>query len=274
MSKEKQIDLKGMRAYEELSDIPLPIEQEKMMDIICDAWEECQQSDCRVCAERPHRNMRIMACTALKYTRLLREAGYRKMPDNIGEFSDGYHTFNELYHHRAVLFSVICNMFPNKAWKSKLHDTGDMFDGMFIVGIETEQGQATYHYDIEPYWDMFKVKELEKAPKWDGHTPSDAIRRIGNISAKGYRKQSENTVELPCKVGDTVYCIWQYGDFAQEDIPFIQETRVISFVIDEGVPKIIPANYGEMTDSWHRLLEIAFTKEEAEEALAKMKGGE
>ena len=108
------------------------------------------------------------------------------LPDKIGDFSDGYHTFNELYHHRAVLFSVICNMFPQKAWKSKLHDTGDMFDGMFIVGIETEQGQATYHYDIEPYWDMFKVKELEKAPKWDGHTPSDAIERIGNISTKCY----------------------------------------------------------------------------------------
>ena len=24
-------------------------------------------------------------------------AGYRKMPDNIGDLSDGYHTFNELY---------------------------------------------------------------------------------------------------------------------------------------------------------------------------------
>ena len=81
MSREKQIDLKGMRAYEELSDIPLPIEQEEMMDIICDAWEGCQQIDCRVCADRPHRNMRIMACTALKYTRLLREAGYRKQSE-------------------------------------------------------------------------------------------------------------------------------------------------------------------------------------------------
>lgn len=115
-------------------------------------------------------------------------AGCRKIPDNIGDFSDGYHTFNELYHHRAVLFSVICNMFPEKAWKSKLHDSGDMYDGMFIVGIETEQGQATYHYDIEPYWDTFKVKEFEKAPKYDGHTPSDAIARIGGI---GHRKQSE-----------------------------------------------------------------------------------
>lgn len=100
----------------------------------------------------------------------------------IGDLSDGYHTFNELYHHRAVLFSVICNLMPHRAWKSKLHDTGDMFEGMFIVGIETPQGQATYHYDIDPYWDMFRVKELEKAPKWDGHTPQEAIERLLSLS--------------------------------------------------------------------------------------------
>ncbi len=102
----------------------------------------------------------------------------------IGDLSDGYHTFNELYHHRAILFSVICNSMPDKAWKSKLHDTGDMFEGMFIVGIETPDGQATYHYDVNPYWDMFKVKELEKAPKWDGHTSTDAINRIANLGER------------------------------------------------------------------------------------------
>lgn len=105
-----------------------------------------------------------------------------KVPETgIGDLSDGYHTFNELYHHRAILFSIICNMFPEKAWKSKKHDTGDMFDGMFIVGIETPDGQATYHYDLEPYWDMFKVKEFEFAPKWDGHTPENAINRISTL---------------------------------------------------------------------------------------------
>lgn len=105
-----------------------------------------------------------------------------KIPETgIGDLSDGYHTFNELYHHRAVLFSVICRLFPERAWKSKLHDTGDMFDGMFIVGIDTEHGQATYHYDIDPYWDMFDVTELEKAPTYDGHTPSDAINRIATL---------------------------------------------------------------------------------------------
>lgn len=100
----------------------------------------------------------------------------------MGDMSDGYHTFNELYHHRAVLFSVICGMMPEKAWKSKHHDDGGMFKDMFIVGIETPSGQATYHYDINPYWDMFKVKELTNAPKWDGHTPAQAIDRIGKLT--------------------------------------------------------------------------------------------
>lgn len=102
---------------------------------------------------------------------------------DIGNISDGYHTFNELYHHRAVLFAVICNMYPDKAWKSKQHDDPNfpMYDGMFIVGIETPEGQATYHYDLDPYWDIFNVKEIERAPKYDGHTPDEAIRRIGLI---------------------------------------------------------------------------------------------
>lgn len=99
-----------------------------------------------------------------------------------GETSDGYHTFNELYHHRAILFSVVCNQNKELAWKSKLHHDGTMFDNMFIVGIDTPAGQATYHYDIEPYWGMFSVKELDKAPEWDGHTPDEAIQRLSEFA--------------------------------------------------------------------------------------------
>lgn len=102
-------------------------------------------------------------------------------PVITGETSDGYHTFNELYHHRAVLFSVIVKAFPDHAWKSRKHHDGTMYDGMFIVGIETPDGHATYHYDVDPYWDMFKCKELEYAPEWDGHTPAQAIDRIGKL---------------------------------------------------------------------------------------------
>ena len=101
-----------------------------------------------------------------------------KIPNKTVDISDGYHTFTELYHHRAILFSVICNNLKHLAWKSKVHDDGTMFDNMFIVGINTPNGQATYHYDIEPYWNMFDVKVLDKAPAWDGHTSEQAIERI------------------------------------------------------------------------------------------------
>lgn len=104
----------------------------------------------------------------------------------IGDVSDGYHTFNELYHHRAVLFSIICNQNARYAWKSKLHSDGTMYDNMFIVGMNLPIKGAlypvTYHYDIEPYWDMFNVKELERAPNWDGHTPWDAVDRLERFS--------------------------------------------------------------------------------------------
>ena len=122
----------------------------------------------------------------LRYYEDLEEQGrLTVIPETgIGDLSDGYHTFNELYHHRAVLFSVICNSFKPLSWKSKKHNDGTMYHGMFIVGIATPKGNATYHYDIEPYWDMFDVKELDKAPEWDGHTPSEAIERISKLTER------------------------------------------------------------------------------------------
>ncbi len=98
-----------------------------------------------------------------------------------GETSDGYHTFDELYDHRARLFSVIVRDHRYRAWKSRIHHDGTMYEGMFIVGVETPQGQATYHYDVDPYWEIFDCKELVRAPEWDGHTPEQAISRIASL---------------------------------------------------------------------------------------------
>lgn len=94
------------------------------------------------------------------------------------EITDGYHTFDELYYHRMVLFSIICNQNKEIAWKSRLHHDGTMFDeDSFIVGVETSEGQYTYHYHLK-YWDMYDVKELDYAPEYDGHKPSDITRLL------------------------------------------------------------------------------------------------
>lgn len=106
-----------------------------------------------------------------------------------GNTSDGYHTFDELYHHRAVLFALIVATYPERCWKSKHHHDGSMYDGMFIVGIDTLDGQATYHYDIDPYWDDFACREVDFAPEWDGHTPAQAIERIDMLRWHMQRQQ-------------------------------------------------------------------------------------
>lgn len=95
--------------------------------------------------------------------------------EKMGQVSDGYHTFDELYHHRMVLFSIICNTYKQHAWKSKLHHDGTMYDDYFIVGVSTPLGEYTYHYPLKD-WSRFNVLELSKAPVHDGHVPSDIGR--------------------------------------------------------------------------------------------------
>lgn len=99
-----------------------------------------------------------------------------------GETSDGYHTFNELYEHRCILFMKLCkHLFlytDKKVWKSKLHSDGSSFEGWFIAGIGVEQGdQITYHLPLK-YWDAFKATEHNHAPLFDGHTSDDVLERL------------------------------------------------------------------------------------------------
>lgn len=134
--------------------------------LTCVGDEDCHGSD-----ERPECVVRVFA----------RLADLIEPEEITGDTSDGYHTFDELYDHRAKLFSVIVRDHRELAWKSMLHHDGTMYDGMFIVGVETPGGQATYHYDVNPYWDMFDCEVLDRAPEWDGHTPRQAIDRIAAL---------------------------------------------------------------------------------------------
>lgn len=102
---------------------------------------------------------------------------------DTSEISDGSHTFGELYHHRAILSATIFNANRDVAWKSKRHDDGEMIKGFFIVGIETPEGQFTYHYPLE-YWGYFKVKKMNYAPVWDGHSSDDVGRLLSLVNSK------------------------------------------------------------------------------------------
>lgn len=96
---------------------------------------------------------------------------------NTENVSDGYHTFGSLYNQRKYLFAALVKAYPEKAWKSLRHNDGEIpFDGgWFIVGIETPEGQYTYHYKLED-WNLFDCQEIPTAPPWDGHTDKDVTR--------------------------------------------------------------------------------------------------
>lgn len=113
---------------------------------------------------------------ALKSLDQIQERLERLESEDKGEVSDGYHTFNELYEHRHALFANVVNQ-SQESWKSKLHDDGTMFDGWFIAGISTKDGDVTYHLPLK-HWELFQCKELEKAPKWDGHTSDVVVSRL------------------------------------------------------------------------------------------------
>lgn len=102
--------------------------------------------------------------------------------ENIGEFSDGFHTFNSLYHHRLVLFATIVNQNKEISWKSHRHEDGELCfgGGWFIVGVDTPEGSYTYHYE-DKYWDMFNCKTLDFGKHWDGHTDKDVERLLSLV---------------------------------------------------------------------------------------------
>ena len=96
------------------------------------------------------------------------------------DVSDGYHTFGELYAHRHALTLNLMKELSTKAWFSKFHDDGTMFEGNFIVGIDLPSGMITYHLPLSLYDYAKKTKatELARGKKYDGHTPDDVIKRL------------------------------------------------------------------------------------------------
>lgn len=99
---------------------------------------------------------------------------------DMGEVSDGYHTFNELYYYRMLYNAAFFNLLP-KEWvhKSKRHHTGEecFGGGWFIVIANLPTGQISNHYELKD-WDLFRVPEKEFADEWDGHIPQEAAKRL------------------------------------------------------------------------------------------------
>lgn len=114
------------------------------------------------------------------------------IPDDIeiGNISDGYHSFRELYNFRKIYNAVLFNEWAKQnkydVHKSlKHHDGKDCFGGgWFIVVAKLPMGQISNHYKID-YWDLFKIPEYTKALfPYDYHTSGDVLIRLLDVINK------------------------------------------------------------------------------------------
>lgn len=131
-------------------------------------------------------------------------------PSNIGDLSDGYHTFNELYRYRmlynAAFFNALAKEGSIKICKSRRHSDGEKCfgsDDWFVVMAILPTGQISNHYESK-YWDLFNIPESEIAFEYDGHTPNDAADRIerylkGDCNLMTFGKAVE-LINAGCKV--------------------------------------------------------------------------
>lgn len=94
---------------------------------------------------------------------------------SAGQVSDGYHTFDELYEHRCLLFCAF--LLCHGGWKCRTHADGSVWDGWFIAGTTVGEQQITYHLP-DRLWALCRVFTYETPPEWDGHTSGDVIQRL------------------------------------------------------------------------------------------------
>jgi len=98
------------------------------------------------------------------------------------KFSDGYHSFEELYEHRYSLFIALINSNRTQAWRALANADGQKWEGWFIAGLFPEEGkQITYHLPMR-FWEALEgVPWFDVNPYFDGHTSEDVINRLKSL---------------------------------------------------------------------------------------------
>lgn len=97
-------------------------------------------------------------------------------PFDPTEFSDGYHTVEELYLHRHHLYCMVLGTRPD-AWKARAHYDGSSYPGWFVAGCDLHGKAISYHMPDE-LWDLCPANTLELGREFDGHSSGDVLKRM------------------------------------------------------------------------------------------------
>lgn len=97
-----------------------------------------------------------------------------------GDMSDGYHTFDELYEHRVLLWLTVC-----QRWAEHVSFVADHFDGWDLVRLDIDGIQIGYHIPNK-YRDFLRqnfqpISAEESDATFDGHTGADVLERLKKL---------------------------------------------------------------------------------------------
>jgi hypothetical protein len=103
-----------------------------------------------------------------------------------GDISDGYHTFDELYEHRVLLFLVCVK---SGAFKASLV-CEDHYPGWDVITSHTSgaYNQISYHVPIKYrpiYESLTRVSKKEQEESFDGHDSKLVAHRIEMMLRNG-----------------------------------------------------------------------------------------
>ena len=177
-------------------------------------------------------------------------------PGDMGEVSDGYHTFNELYRYRmlynAAFFNLLARNGQVEVCKSRRHSDGEKCfgsDDWFIVMAMLPTGQVSNHYESK-HWDLFDVPERETAFKYDGHTPNEAADRLEQYLNQ---KKSGLTFEEAFKFLKDGNMIKRRG-WKNEHLDAFRKSGVSSIHVEKSLIIIINEETRRLT-SWNPSIE-------------------
>lgn len=104
-----------------------------------------------------------------------------------GDISDGYHTFDELYEHRCLLWIAFClerhSQHPEEKAAFWLRDH---YEGWDLLATDLLNKQVSYHIPkkFRYLYEGIVHEILGRSWEFDGHTPADVLQRLEDYCTK------------------------------------------------------------------------------------------
>lgn len=104
--------------------------------------------------------------------------------DNNSLVSDGYHTFEELYEHRCLLYLNLCLKYKDYCYWTYTNSDGSIWEGWLLLILNHPiAGQISYHLPntlLVYFKDVIKYKD--KCNDYDGHSSNNVVRRLQKLA--------------------------------------------------------------------------------------------